>query len=231
MVSFPLLGFVMFVALKQYFTLTPLRAQDRFAILAAYVSIPLSLWPTWAGSFGLLSAATVIGLFLLIPVLLSIVPRQPGLLDALGRVLLGVLIFVFCAAHFGLMTRLPAGSLELFGITALLADLLQRLTGRIRPGGERVRPFLGVAASVGVAAAAGAALAPLTATASLHGGIAGGLIALAMAGGSLVSDAVAQDLMRTQSDAVLGRAAFLDRTLPALYAAPVFYHYLRAVAS
>ena len=230
-ISFTLLGLVMFVALKQYFTLTPLRPQDRWAVLVAYISIPLALWPTWAGSFGLLSAATVIGLFLLVPVLLSIGPRQPGLLDALGRVLLGVLVFVFCAAHFGLMTRLPPGSLELFGITALLADLPQRLTGRIRPGGERVRPLLGVFASVVIAAAVGATLAPLASTASLHGGVAGGLIALAMAGGSLVSDAVAQDLLRTQSDAVLGRAAFLDRTLPAIYAAPVFYHYLRAVAS
>ena len=227
--SFPLLGLVMFAALRQYFTLTPLRPQDRWAIIVAYVSIPLALWPTWAGSFGLLSAATVIGVFLLIPVLLSVAPRQPGLLDALGRVLLGVLVFVFCAAHFGLMTRLPQGSLELFGITALLADLPQRLTGRIRPGDERVRPFVGLAASVVVAAAVGAGLAPLTSTASLHGAVAGGLIALAMAGGSLVSDAVGQDLLRTQSDALLGRAAFLDRTLPAIYAAPVFYHYLRAV--
>jgi phosphatidate cytidylyltransferase len=230
-ISFPLLGLVMFVALKQYFTLTPLRSQDRWAILLAYLSIPLALWPTWAGSFDLLSAATVIGLFLLIPVLLSIVPRQAGLLDALGRVLLGVLIFVFCAAHFGLMTRLSAGSLELFGITALLADLPQRITGRIRPGEERVRPFLGVVVSAVLAAAVGATLAPMASIAPLHGGVAGALIALAMAGGSLVSDAVAQDLLRTQSDAVLGRAAFLDRTLPAIYAAPIFYHYLRAVAS
>jgi phosphatidate cytidylyltransferase len=230
-ISFPLLGLVMFAALRQYFTLTPLRPQDRWAIVVAFVSIPLALWPTWSGSFGLLSAATVIGLFLLIPVLLSIAPRQPGLLDALGRVLLGVLVFVFCAAHFGLMTHLPGGSLELFGITALLADLPQRLSGRIRPGGERVRPFLGVVASVAVAAVVGAALAPLASTAALHGGVAGSLVALAMAGGSLVSDAVAQDLLRTQSDALLGRAAFLDRTLPAIYAAPIFYHYLRAVAS
>lgn len=231
MLSFPLLGLVMFAALRQYFTLTPLRPQDRWAILVAYVSIPLALWPTWAGSFDLLSAATVIGLFLLIPVLLSVAPRQPGLLDALGRVLLGVLVFVFCAAHFGLMTRLPQGSLELFGITALLADLPQRLSGRIRPGGERVRPFLGVAASAAIAAAVGATLAPLASTASLHGAVAGALVALAIAGGSLVSDAVGQDLLRTQSDALLGRAAFLDRTLPAIYAAPIFYHYLRAVAS
>lgn len=230
-ISFPLLGVVMFLGLKQYFTLTPLRPHDRFAILVAYLAIPLALWPAWAGSFGLVSAATVIGLFLLLPVLLSIVPRQPGLLDALGRMLLGVLVFVFCGAHFGLMTRLPSGSLELFGITALLADLPQRLTGRLRPGGERVRPFVGVVASVSLAAAVCAALAPFAATSALHGAVAGGLTALAMAGGSLVSDAVAQDLMRTQSDAVLGRAAFLDRSLPALYAAPLYYHYLRAVAS
>ena len=230
-ISLTLLGLVMFVAIKQYFTLTPLRPQDRGAVFVAYISIPLALWPTWGGSFGLLSAATVIGLFLLIPVLLSIVPRQPGLLDALGRVLLGVLVFVFCTAHFGLMTHLPQGSLELFGITAMLADLPQRLTGRLRPGDERVRPLIGVFASVAVAAAVGATLAPLAATAPLHGAMAGTLIALAMAGGSLVSDAVAQDLLRSQSDAMLGRAAFLDRTLPVIYAAPFFYHYLRAVAS
>jgi 4'-phosphopantetheinyl transferase len=48
----------MFAALRQYFTLTPLRPQDRWAIVAAFVSIPLTLWPTWSGSFGLLSAAT-----------------------------------------------------------------------------------------------------------------------------------------------------------------------------
>ena len=94
-----------------------------------------------------------------------------------------------------------------------------------------MRPFLGVVASVAIAAAVGAILAPLSGAASLHGGVAGALVALAMAGGSLVSDAVAQDLLRTQSDAMLGRAAFLDRTLPAIYAAPIFYHYLRAVAS
>jgi phosphatidate cytidylyltransferase len=230
-VSFPLLGIVMFVALKQYFFLTPLRPQDRWAIFLSYLSIPLALWPAWGGSFGLLTAATVVGLFLLIPVLLSIAPRQPGLLDALGRVLLGVFVFVFCASHFGLMRQLPEGSLELFAVTALLADLPQRLIGRMRPGGGRVRPIFGLAVSLAMAAGAGAWLAPYAGIASLHGAVAGALAALGMAGGGLVSDAVAQDLERTQSDARLGRAAFLDRTLPVIYAAPVFYHYLKAIAS
>ncbi|HZN56194.1 MAG TPA: hypothetical protein VFB67_12825 [Candidatus Polarisedimenticolaceae bacterium] len=230
-ISFPLLGIVMFFALKQYFFLTPLRPQDRWAIFLTYLFIPIALWPAWAGSFNLLSGATVVGVFLLMPVLLSIAPRQPGLLDALGRVLLGVLVFVFCAAHFGLMTHLAAGSLELFGMCGLMADLCQRFSGRMRPGEEQVRPFLGVVAGAAAAAAAGAWLAPLAGLRPTHGATAGVLVALATAGGSLVSDAVSHDLMRTQSDAIMGRAAFLDRTFPAIYAAPVFYHYVQAVSS
>ena len=226
-ISFPILGVVMFIGLKQFYFLTPLRPQDRWAIFTTYVAVPLALWPAWAGSFDLLSAATGIGLFLLIPILLAVVPRQPGLLDALGRVLLGVIVFVFCASHLGLMTHQPAGRLELFGIVGLFADLPQRLTGRIRPGEERVRPFLGLAVSLVLAAGLGAIFGPKAGTTALHGGIAGALTALAMAGGSLVADAVAQDLSRTASDAMLGRGAFLDRTLPALFAAPVFYHYLQ----
>ena len=229
-ISFPLLGAVMFVALKQFFFLTPLRPQDRWAILATYIAVPLALWPAWTGSFDLLSAATGIGLFLLIPVLLSVVPHQPGLLDSLGRVLLGVIVFVFCGAHLGLMTHQAPGRLELFGIVGLFADLPQRLTGRIRPGEERARPLLGLAVSVALASGLGAIFGPKAGTTTLQGGIAGALAALAIAGGSLVSDAVARDLSRTASDAMLGRAAFVDRTLPALYAAPVFYHFLQNVA-
>jgi len=230
-VAFPVLGLVMFIALKQWFFLTPLRAQDRWAMFAAYLAVPLALWPAWTGSFDLLSAATGIGLFLLIPILLAIVPRQPGMLDSLGRVLLGVIVYVFCFAHFGLLTHAPPGRLELFGIVGLAADLPQRLTGRLRPGEERARPVLGVAVSIVAAAAAGAALGPLATVSPVHGATAGAITALAIAGGSLVSDAVAQDLARTASDAMHGRGAFLDRTLPALYAVPVFYHYFQAIGS
>jgi phosphatidate cytidylyltransferase len=229
-ISFTLLGIVMFVALKQYYFLTPLRPQDRWAIFLSYASVPLALWPAW-GSFTLLSGATIVGLFLLFPVLLSISRRQPGLLDALGRVLLGEFVFVVCAAHFGLMTKLPDGCLELFAIVALVADLPQRLIGRMRPGGGTVRPFLGLVVSSACAAGAGALLANSAGIVWIHGAVAGLLASLGTAAGSLVCDAVAQDLDRSPSDALLGRAAFLDRTLPVIYAVPAFYHYLRTITS
>ena len=44
--------------------------------------------------------------------------------------------------------------------------------------------------------------------------------------GALVSEAVATDLGLTVSAAVSGRGATMTRMVPAVYAAPVFFHYI-----
>ena len=56
----------------------------------------------------------------------------------LGRVLLGVLSFVFCPAHLALLVHWPqSGLLELYGVLVLSAELPQRLvTGRSAQGPE-----------------------------------------------------------------------------------------------
>ena len=100
----------------------------------------------------------------------------------------------------------------------------------MRPGGENLGPALGVLAGIALAVGAGALIGPMASHTTLHGAVAGALVAASIAGGSLVSDAVGHDLAQSQSDTTLGRAAFLDRTLPVIYAAPVFYHYLRSVS-
>ena len=60
-------------------------------------------------------AIVPVGLFLLFPVLLSLGSWQDGLLESLGRMLLGVLLFVFCAAHLGLLVRCSLESTGLIG--------------------------------------------------------------------------------------------------------------------
>lgn len=226
-VSFPILGAAMFAALRQYFFVAPLRPRDRLAILAAYVSIPLVLWPAFVKSHAGVLSAAVLGLLIVFPVLLATGPRQPGLLDSAGRVLLGFILFVVCFAHLGLMAGEPAGWLELFGVLALAAELPQRLAGRGRPGEPVLRPVLGVLASLAIAGGLGTVLAPAAAVPAAWGGLAGVLVALAATAGAIVADAVAQDLGITGAPSVAGRGAFLDRALPAVYAAPVFYLLLR----
>src|SRR5262245_31716546 len=220
--SFPLLGILMFMGLKQYFFVTPLRPQDRWAILVAYLSIPYSLWPAFRGSYDAFLVA-VTGLLLLIPFLLAMATQQGGFFDSTGRVLLGALVFVLCAAHLGVMADDPTGRLELFGILALLSDLPQRMAGRLRSTGIPARTIGGVAAGAATGAALGAALARFAAITPGTGAILGLVVALAVAMGARVADAVAEDLDMSPSAPIVGRRAFLDRTIPALYAAPFFY--------
>ena len=55
---------------------------------------------------------------------------------------------------------------------------------------------------------------------------AGLLVAVAVWMGAVVSAAMVRDLGVAPSETRVGRAALLDRAIPSLYAAPVFYHYL-----
>ncbi len=60
-----------------------------------------------------------------------------------------------------------------------------------------------------------------------QGLIAAALVALSVTVGARVADAVAQDLGLDVASSRVGRGAFLDRAIPALYAAPVCYHCFR----
>ena len=48
--------------------------------------------------------------------------------------------------------------------------------------------------------------------------------------GAFVSEAVMRELMPGSTGVRVGRWAFLDRAIPAVYAAPVFFHYMNHFA-
>lgn len=227
LISFPLLAVLMFAALKEYFFLAPLRPRDRWAILLAYLSIPCALYLAFVGPQFLFLTGVPMGFLLFLPALLALGSRQAGLLESIGRLLLGVAVFVFCTAHLGLLgPRFYAGALELFGVLVLSAELPQRLAGRTRLGENIGRPLIGMLSGIGLAAGMGAALGPLAGLGRTQGSVAGVLVAAGVSAGALVADAVAQDLALGTLAARVGRGAFLDRTMPAVYSAPLYFHYL-----
>jgi len=228
-ISFPLLAALMFASLRAYFFVAPVHPADRRAIIGSYLAIPLVLYPVYINSVGMFLATVPALLFLFAPLLVAIGPRSEGLLDSIGRTLLGVIFFIFCTAHLGLLAQLTevrTGLLGLFGVLVLSAELVQRLLGRFRPGRGKLLPALGVSLSLALVTAIGFWLGPLCGLADDDGARAAFLVGLAVTAGAIVSDAVAQDLDLSSSAARLGRGAFLDRAIPAVYAAPVFYHYL-----
>jgi predicted CDP-diglyceride synthetase/phosphatidate cytidylyltransferase len=224
--GFLLLAGLMFATLRSYFFIAPVRPADRRAINASYVAIPLVLYPAFIGSTEMFLATVPVLLFLLAPLFVSMGKRSEGLLDSIGRTLLGVLFFIFCTAHLGLLAHHEPGLLEMWGVLVLGTELAQRLSGRFRPGEGSLRPTFGILLSVLVATGLGFVLGPMCGLSDEDGARAGALVAVAVSLGAVVSDALARDLDLRSSTARLGRGALLDRMIPPVYAAPVFYHYL-----
>jgi len=223
-VSFPALAGLMFASLRALFYVAPLRPHDRYAILVVYASIPLALYPAWVGDRDLFLVVIPVSLFLALPMLLSFARDHSGLLDSVGRVLTGAVLFVFCLSHLGLMSHLPQGSIELFGVLVVSSELPTRLLWRSRPGGGVVRPLIGCLLGAVLGGGIGWLLGPPAGLGALDGSILGVLVSLAVASGALVSEAVSRDLELGASASLVGRGSFLDRTVPIAYAAPVFYH-------
>jgi len=230
-IGFTLLGLLMFGALRAFFFVAPVRQRDRYAILASYLAVPFALWPAYLGSQDTFLAAVPVTLFLLIPVFLSIGPSERGLLDAMGRTLLGVLFFVFCIAHLGLLVHEPQPALpQLFAILVIAAELPQRLLWRSHAERGWLKMMLGMLLGAVFAVGLGFWLGPQCGLVEEDAGRAGLLVAIAATLGAQVSDAVRQDLALSASSSSLGRGAFLTRSVPAVYAAPVFFHYLNHFA-
>jgi len=225
--SFALLALVMFIALRAYFSLVPVRPGDRYAVLATYLAIPFALYPAFVGSADMFTATVPVTLFLLVPVVLGLGKAGKGLLDSIGRTLLGVVFFVYCAAYIGLLSDLSQwhGLPELFGILVLAAELPQRVLGRVRSGTGWLGSTSGIVIGFVLAGVAGYWLAPWCGIVEEDGSRAGVLIAIAVTLGAVTSNAVAEDL-KLSAASRWGRGAILDRVVPAVYAAPVFYHYL-----
>ena len=229
--SFPLLAGVMFAALRTYFFVAPVRPRDRYAILAYYLAIPFALWPAYIGSEEMFLATIPVSLFLFIPVFLAIGKAEEGLLDSMGRTLLGVLFFVFCLAHLGLLAHESVpGRVELFGVLVIAAELPQRLAGRFRSGASWWRPAFGVLVGLLCATALGWWFGPSCGLVDDDGARAGALVTIAATLGARVSVAVSEDLELTSPSARMGRGGLINRMVPAVYAAPVYFHYLNYFA-
>jgi len=84
----------------------------------------------------------------------------------------------------------------------------------------------GCGVDVVLAVAAGYWTGPACDLSQSHGAWAGLFVAIAVTLGALVSEAIMRELAPAPSVGRTGRWAFLDRTIPAVYAAPVFFHYL-----
>ena len=239
-VSTIFLGFVAFLALKEYLSLIPTRRVDRSILLWAYLSIPVQFYFAHEGLFGLSMVFIPVWMFLFLPARMTIAGHTDGFLRAVGTLSWGLMITVFALSHtalilkFGVNHGIGAGALLFLVALTQFNDVAQFTCGKLL-GRHKIIPkvspkktwegFLGgLMFTTAAAALVGPGLTPMTTEWSA---VAGFLIAISGFLGDVTISACKRDLgVKDASNLIPGHGGILDRVDSLIYSAPVFFHFM-----
>jgi phosphatidate cytidylyltransferase len=120
-----ILGFVSFQALKEYFSIIPIRQAERPLLFLGYLSIPLQFTCVALGGYGVALSFTPLYILVISLIGLQKYGRTPQALNAILKVGWGVFTLVYTFSYIGLLNEWPiqadlAGS----GATLLLFFLI-----------------------------------------------------------------------------------------------------------
>ena len=239
-VSTIFLGFMTFLAFKEYLSLIQTRRVDRLILLFAYLAIPLQFIFAHNDRYGLFLTFIPVWMFLFIPMAMTLAGRTQGFLQAVGTVSWGMMITVFALSHTAMLLAAgekagPAGGAGLLLFLVALTqfnDVAQFTWGKLY-GKRKIIPavspkktwegFLGGLISTAlIASIAGPYLTPLN---MLWAAAAGAMIALSGFLGDVTISAFKRDLgVKDSGGLIPGHGGILDRVDSLTYAAPVFYH-------
>ena len=239
-VSTVFLGFMTFLAFKEYISLIPTRRVDRLILLFAYLAIPVQFTIAHYNSYGLFLVFIPVWMFLFFPMAMTLAGKTEGFLRAVGTLSWGMMITVFALSHTAMLLAAgpaagPAGGAGLLLFLVALTqfnDVAQFTWGKLF-GKHKIVPKVspkktwegfigGFISTIALAALAGPYLTPMAAH---YSAIAGGIIAIAGFLGDITISAFKRDLgVKDSGGLIPGHGGILDRVDSLTYAAPVFYH-------
>ena len=236
-------GFLSFLALKEFLSITPIRQEDRRVAFWLYLSIPIQYYWVHEEWYGMFIIFVPVYVFLFIPVRMVLIGKTEGFIRSAGIMHWAVMLTVFCISHLAYLLVLSPVKNESAGNVGLILfllfltqgnDVAQFIWGKLL-GKHKIIPkvspnktwegFLGGMASIIAASALlGPYLTPMNIQQSL---ICGALISLAGFFGDLVIPSVKRDLqIKDTGNLIPGHGGLLDRMDSLIYTSPIFFHYL-----
>ena len=239
-VSTIFLGFIAFLALKEYLSLIPTRRVDRAILIWPYLAIPVQFYLAHQGLFGLAMVFIPVWMFLFLPARITIAGHTEGFLRAVGTLSWGLMITVFSLSHtalllkFGVNHGIGAGALLFLVALTQFNDVAQFTCGKLL-GRHRIIPkvspkktwegFLGgVVFTTGAAALFGPDLTPMS---TQWSAVAGFIVSISGFLGDVTISACKRDLgVKDAGQLIPGHGGILDRVDSLIYSAPIFFHFL-----
>lgn len=232
-----------YLALKEYFSIVPIRMIDRRVIFWAYLMIPIQYYWVHQAWYGMFIIFIPVYFYLLISARMLLTGESKGFIRSVGSVHWGSMLAIFSLSHMAYLLVLPdighsnAGNIGLVLYLLILTqfnDVAQYVWGKSF-GRHKViinispnKTWEGLLGGVFTTALIAALLAPwLTPLDTLHGLFAGLLIGIGGFFGDLNMSAVKRDLRIKDTGNILpGHGGILDRLDSLTFTAPLFFHYL-----
>ncbi|MDH5556697.1 MAG: phosphatidate cytidylyltransferase [Alphaproteobacteria bacterium] len=243
LVSVAFLGFISFLALKEYFSLIPTRRADRRVLFWAYLAIPIQFY--WVGVewYGMFIIFVPVYMFLFLPLAMLMTGQTEGFLRAAGSLHWGLMTMVFAIGHAAYLLALPeegnpaaggAGLLLFLIFLTQFNDVAQYFWGKLF-GRHKVIPSVspnktveGLVGGIATTTLLAWLVAPhLTPLVSWEAPVAGLIIGFAGFVGDVTISALKRDLgVKDSGTLIPGHGGILDRIDSLTFTAPLFFHYI-----
>lgn len=239
--SLVFMGFVSFLALKEFFSMIPTRRADRRVLFWAYLAIPVQFYWIHLGWYGMFVIFIPVYVFLFLPIRMILQGDTDNFLGALSRIHWGVMTTVFCLSHASYLLVLDPDHLgghtgpELLLFLVIVTqfnDIFQYLWGKslgrrkIVPTVSPGKTWAGLTGAVATTTLLSWGLAPWLTPLDVRWSLIVGLI-ISLGGfvGDVTISALKRDFGTKDSGSILpGHGGVLDRIDSLFYTAPLFFH-------
>jgi phosphatidate cytidylyltransferase len=238
-----LFAFISFTALREYFTLTPTRRGDHWALLVSFfIVLPFQYFFIWIEWYSLYTIFIPVHAFLILPLLAAVGGDTRNFMQRTAMIQWGLMITVFCISHVPALLNLEIPGYEgrnafliVFLILVVqLSDVMQYVWGKLI-GKRKIAPSLspsktveGFVGGVATATAVGAALWWITPFAWWQAGLIALTICLMGFVGGLVMSAIKRDRgVKDWGAMIEGHGGMLDRVDSVCFSAPMYFHVIR----
>lgn len=235
-----LFGLLSFMALREFWTLTPSRRGDHLPLfLSFFFVLPLHYVLVGTAWYGLFSIFIPVYAFLILPAVATMAGDTNEFLARSAKVQWGLMLTVYAISHAPALLMLetitpPTLLLIYLVIVAQISDVFQYVWGKLL-GKHRFSPNISPSKTMeglvggGLSAiAVGTALYPLTPFSPLQAAAISAVIVVAGFFGGFVLSAIKRDLKAKDWGYVIeGHGGVLDRLDSITFAAPLFFHITR----
>lgn len=235
-----LFALLSFMALREFWTLTPSRRGDHLALfLSFFVVLPIQYVLLAVDWYGLFAIFIPVYAFLALPAILTLAADTAQFLARSARVQWGLMLTVYAISHAPALYFLDTGTqpaylLIYLVIVVQLSDVFQYVFGKLF-GRHRFSP--NISPSKTIEGLVGGGLSAIAVGVALHGltpfsplQAAGMSAAIVIAGffGGFVLSAVKRDLnAKDWGSLIEGHGGILDRLDSISFSAPIFFHMVR----